>query len=153
MIESLTALIFSLIAPGSGQVFNGQYFKAGFFAFIFIFGRCVILPLIIRIFKFKDDISALKLIYIFNIIYPILIIISAVDAAYFATNISHNARGAFYAICALFIISTTYRALSNKFIVYSMSGREDLVKYILTSKNSQRQNEQQLKNEIGPDGK
>jgi hypothetical protein len=153
MIEGLTALIFSLIAPGSGQVFNEQYFKAGFFAFIFVFGRYVILPLIIRVLKFKDDVSALKIIYVFNIVYPILIIISAVDAAYFAANIPHNARGALYAIFSLFIISAAYRALSNKFIVYSMSGREDLVKYILTSKKAARQNEQPLKTKTSPDDK
>jgi len=131
MLWPVLALILSLIAPGSGQILNGQFFKGFLFAFIFVFGRYVLLPLAIRVCKFADDAKSLRLIYIFNIIYPIIIILSAVDACYHAVHALHNAQMAIYAVMAAVIIATMYKGMGARFIVYAMSGREDLLPYIL----------------------
>ena len=134
MLCAIIALILSLIAPGSGQIFNGQYGKGLAFAFIFVFGRYVLLPLAVRIFNFRDDVKNLKLIYAFNIIYPVLILISAVDAAYHAPRVSHSGLGAVYAVLAMVMISAMYRAVGTRLIVYCMCGREDMLQYILPRK-------------------
>jgi hypothetical protein len=131
MIYSLAALILSLAAPGSGQVFNGQYGKAAAFGCIFVFGRYVFLPLLLRAFAFKTDINSLRLIYIFNIMYPVVIILSAVDAAYHAPHMPHTYRGLLYAVFTAIALGAAYKGLANKFIVYAMCGREEMVKYIL----------------------
>ena len=134
MIYAAAALILSLIAPGSGQIFNGQYAKGLVFAFIFVFGRYVLLPLALRILNYKDDLKNLKLIYIFNIIYPVLILLSAVDAAYQASRVEHTGIGALYAVLAMLIISAMYRGMGSRLIVYGMCGREDMLQYILPRK-------------------
>lgn len=133
MISTITALILSLIAPGSGQIFNGHFLKGFCIAVLFMFGRTVILPLLIRIFNF-GKIKTLKLIYAFNIIYPILIIIAAIDAVLNAWKMPHTLTAAAYSFVLALVIISVYHGLKNSFIIYAMSGREDVAQYIIPSK-------------------
>ncbi|MDR1123863.1 MAG: hypothetical protein LBL61_04550 [Elusimicrobiota bacterium] len=136
MISSIAALILSLATPGSGQVFNGQYGKAAVFGCIFVFGRYVFLPLLLRIIAFKNDVNSLRLIYIFNIIYPVVIILSAVDAAYSAPHLTHTYHDLLYAFFAAISLGAAYKGLANKFIIYAMCGREDMAEYILVKRQN-----------------
>jgi hypothetical protein len=136
VIYSLVALILSLAAPGSGQIFNGQYGKAAVFGCIFVFGRYVFLPLLLRVIAFKNDINSLRLIYVFNIIYPVLIILSAVDGACRAPYAPHTYRSLLYAVFTAIALGAAYKGLANTFIVYAMCGREELVKYILVKRRN-----------------
>jgi hypothetical protein len=134
MTAAFACLIFSLIAPGSGQIFNGQYLKGAVFAFLFIFGPTVLLPLVIRIFKFKDDVKVLKIIYYFNVFYPVFLIIAVIDAAYAGMHTLHTFKGAVIALICAFVFASAHKGLRNGFIIYSMSGRRDIAQYILVKK-------------------
>lgn len=87
IINSITALIFSLICPGAGQMFYGSFTKAIIFSFIFVFGKIVILPLLIRIFKIRETQKILKFAYAFNIFYICVIILSILDAVFFGFSL------------------------------------------------------------------
>ena len=82
MLSIIIAFVLSLIAPGMGQVFNGQYLFGFCLALFFVFGRAVILPLLIRIINVK----LLKFIYCFNILFTVFIIITALDACLVAAR-------------------------------------------------------------------
>ncbi|MDR1684611.1 MAG: hypothetical protein LBR90_04030 [Elusimicrobiota bacterium] len=131
----ILALLLSLISAGAGQIYNGQYLKGAVFAGLFILGRSVLLPLLIRLFNFKDDINFLKLIYVFNIIYPLLTLAAAVDAAYFAFNTAHTLTQAALGVLAAVIFASAYRALRSGFIAAALSGRQNAAKYIFAARN------------------
>ena len=76
----------------------------------------------------------MRLIYAFNIVYPVLILISAVDAAYHASRVSHTGITMLYAVVAMVIIATMYRGMGRRLIVFAMCGREDLLPFILPRK-------------------
>ncbi|MBT3393417.1 MAG: hypothetical protein HOF38_03875 [Elusimicrobiaceae bacterium] len=86
-INILIAFLFSLICPGAGQMFYGGFLKATIFSFIFIFGKIVLLPLLVRIFKIKTTQKILKLTYSFNIFYVCVIILSILDSVFFASKL------------------------------------------------------------------
>jgi len=134
---AVSALTLSLIAPGAGQIFNGQYFKAAVFALLFAFGRTVFLPLLIRIINFKDTVKMLKFIYAFNTVYPAIILLAAADAAYFGRG-AHHSVDIIMAILAAFALVSIRKGLRHPFIIYSMSGREDIAKYIIPAKNREK---------------
>jgi len=68
-------------------MFYGGFLKATIFSFIFIFGKIVLLPLLVRIFKIKTTQKILKLTYSFNIFYVCVIILSILDSVFFASKL------------------------------------------------------------------
>ncbi len=83
IVNSLIALLFSLICPGAGQMFYGDFVKVIIFSFIFVFGKIVVLPLLIRIFRITKPEKILKFAYVFNIFYICVIVLSIIDAVFF----------------------------------------------------------------------
>lgn len=138
MLAGVFAFLISLIAPGSGQLFNGQYFKAALILGFFIFGKTVLLPLLIRIINFKERVSMLKFIYRFNILYPIIMLLSAIDAALKAPQIYHGAFTFLFAIITAIIAAGMYKNLQSAFIINSLSGLNDITPFILGKKNKQK---------------
>lgn len=135
MIAIVIAFLLSLAAPGIGQIFNGQYALGVCAVLFFVFARPVILPLLIRIINFKAQIKLLKFIYFFNIFYSIFIILAALDACLVAARVQNTSLlQAFYCSLLALILTGAGRALRSAFIVFTLSGREDIYKYIFVKK-------------------
>ena len=45
------ALLFSLVAPGAGQILNGDFAQGVLLGALFAFGKSVLLPLMLRILR------------------------------------------------------------------------------------------------------
>ncbi len=101
----------------------------------FIFGKTALLPLLIRIINFKSQVALLKFIYFFNILYPIVMIISAVDAAIKAPHIYHGALSFVFSVIMAAIAAGMYKNMQSPFIITALSGRQDITPYILGVKN------------------
>jgi len=139
MLCTISALILSLIVPGTGQIFNGSYILGSALALIFIFARPVILPLCIRFANFEDEPSLLKFIYVFNILFAVFIIITALDAALGASSCAKaSLLQAFYCLMLALILTGAGRALKSEFFVFTLSGRKGLYSYIFTPKVKKR---------------
>lgn len=135
MISILIAFILSVILPGSGQIFNGQFVLGAAAALFFVFARPAILPLAIRIINFKTEVKLLKFIYFFNIFYSVFIILTALDACFIAAKVQNNSLlQALYCLIFALILSGAARALKSSFIVSALSGRQDIYKYIFAKK-------------------
>lgn len=124
------ALILGLIVPGSAQIFNGQYLKGGLFVAFFLLGKCAFLPLLIRIIKFKERKNLLKFIYDFNIIYVAFIIVAIIDGVLGAFNTEHSIKIMIFSLILAFVVLNASKQLRNKFIVYALSGRNDIFDYL-----------------------
>ena len=130
MISVLYALILGFLVPGSAQVFNGQYLKGGLFVAFFLLGKSAILPLLIRLFKFKEKQKLLKFIYDFNIVYVAFIIVAVIDGFLGAFKAEHSLKIFLVSLVLVFCVITTAKQLKNKFIVYALSGRDDIFDYL-----------------------
>ncbi len=134
MFELLIAFILSATAPGAGQIFNGNTTSGIAILLFFIFGRTVFLPLMVRLLSLKSKISFLRLIYAFNILYIIVMIISVINAVIVAINAPHTLTGAVISFLIAMISISIYKGLRNAFIITALSGREDAAAYILSKK-------------------
>ena len=130
MISIIYALILGLLVPGSAQIFNGQYLKGSLFIAFFLLGKSAILPLLIRLFKFKEKQKLLKFIYDFNIVYAAFIIVSVIDGFLGAFKAEHSLKIFLVSLVLVFCVITTAKQLKNRFIVYALSGRNDIFKYL-----------------------
>ncbi|MDR0953146.1 MAG: hypothetical protein LBM71_03015 [Elusimicrobiota bacterium] len=137
MMGALLAFIFSGAAPGAGQIFNGQYLKGAIIAIIYIFGRMVFLPLLIRFLNLKDETKILKFMYGFNIFYIVFLILAIIDAVYFGLNTPHTIKGGVYSALLAFVFNAATKGMRSQFIVNAMSGRVDLAKYLIINKKTQ----------------
>lgn len=124
------ALILGLIVPGSAQIFNGQYLKGGLFVAFFLLGKCAFLPLLIRIIKFKEQKKLLKFIYDFNIVYVAFIIVAIIDGILGSFKTEHSIKIMIFSLILAFVVLNASKQLRNKFIVYSLSGRDDIFDYL-----------------------
>lgn len=121
-MNAFTAAILSLLAPGAGQIYNGQYLKAAVLAGAVIFGKSLILPLCLRAFAPRKKETGLKLILFFNYVYIALVLYAAADAGLCA--------GGFYAVnlaaailSAVAIISARKNSLQKN--LFSMISAEN----------------------------
>lgn len=73
----IVALVMSLIAPGSGQAYNGQRAKAFVFGGVSVFVPTLILPLILR----TSQNGAEWGMNFFGLAYPVITLMAIVDAA------------------------------------------------------------------------
>ncbi len=130
MISIFYALILGLLTPGSAQIFNGQYLKGSLMVAFFLLGKSAFLPLLIRLFKFKDKQKILKFIYDFNIIYAAFIIVAIIDGVWGAFNAEHSLKITFISLFLATFVINAAKQLRNKFIVYALSGREDIFDFL-----------------------
>ena len=130
MISIFYALILGLLTPGSAQIFNGQYLKGSLMVAFFLLGKSAFLPLLIRLFKFKDKQKILKFIYDFNILYAAFIIVAIIDGVVGSFKMEHSLKITLISLfLAIFVINAA-KQLRNKFIVYALSGRDDIFDFL-----------------------
>lgn len=124
------ALILNLLTPGSAQIFNGQYLKGSLFVAFFLLGKSAILPLLIRTIKFKEKQKILKFIYDFNIVYAAFIIVAIIDGFVGAFKVEHSLKITLISLVLVFCVITASKQLRNKFIVFALSGRDDIFDFL-----------------------
>ena len=115
-MELFLVTLFSLCAPGAGQVYNADYGKAAVFGGIFILLQPLAAPLLVRILKIRELRGVLKLAQTVNRIFIAAVILSVVDAVYSAykgyTALLHISwSGAAYAAVYAAAVSVCYRYL------------------------------------------
>ena len=130
MISVIYALILGLLTPGSAQIFNEQYLKGGLFVAFFLLGKSAILPLLIRAIQFKEKQKILKFIYDFNIVYAAFIIVAVIDGFVGAFKTEHTLKMTFISLLVAIFVINAAKQLRNKFIVYALSGRDDIFDYL-----------------------
>jgi len=118
-MNGVFSIVFSLLGPGAGQVFNGQLAKGLIFMLLFALWRSFFLPLFLRVFARTDLRRGLKIIYVFNIIYMFIIAGAVIDAFYF----SYSARGNFlFAFISVLCVRGAQRSTLNKNIFEMLCG-------------------------------
>ena len=130
MISIIYALILGLLVPGSAQIFNGQYLKGSLLVAFFLLGKSALLPLLIRLFNFTEKQKLLKFIYDFNIIYAAFIIVAVIDGFLGSFKAEHDLKIFLLSLVLVFCVITTAKQLKNKFIVYALSGRDDIFDFL-----------------------
>lgn len=124
------ALILGLLVSGSAQIFNGEYLKGSIFVAFFLLGKSTILPLLIRFFNFKEKQQVLKFIRNFNILYMSFIIAAFIDGIVGAFKTEHSLKLTIISLVLAILVINATNQLKNKFIVYSLSGRDDIFDFL-----------------------
>ena len=130
IIILIYALVLGLLVPGSAQIFNGQYLKGSLLVAFFLLGKSALLPLLIRLFKIKEKQKILKFIYNFNIFFLAFILVTVLDGVLGAFRGEHTIKETIIAIVLTILVLNAAKQLRNKFIVYALSGREDIFEYL-----------------------
>ena len=130
MISVLYALILGLLVPGSAQIFNGQYLKGSLFIAFFLLGKSALLPFLIRVFKFQEQQKLLKFIYDFNIVYAAFIIVAVIDGFLGAFKAEHTLKLTLISLVLAILVINAAKQLRNKFIVFALSGRDDIFDFL-----------------------
>ncbi len=128
------ALLFNLIMPGAGQIFLGQFVEGILFGLLFCLGRSALLPLSLRLFKVSTLKQTLKIFYVCNWCYILLIFIS-LFAVFFQRAGSEKK---YFLETIFFIISARliYKQTFNSFIFTTLSGRSGVWKILQNIRKS-----------------
>lgn len=124
------ALVLGLLVPGCAQIFNAQYLKGSLFVAFFLLSKSTILPLLIRFLNFKEKQKVLKLIQNFNILYVAFSIAAFIDGIVGAFNTEHSLKLTIISLVLAILVINAANQLKSKFIVYSLSGRDDIFEYL-----------------------
>ena len=115
------AVLFSLMAPGAGQVFAGKFVQGIIFGALYALGKSALLPLSLRVFKVTQLKRTLQFFYICNWGYIFLILYATVAAFFETRNVTETYFFAtlFFIICVRLVQKQTF----NKFIFTALCGR------------------------------
>ena len=118
---SWAALLFSLMAPGAGQIFIGKFWQGVLFGLLFSLGKSALLPLSLRLFKVTQLKRVLQFFYVCNWGYIVLILGAAFLAFFQAQTVEKN----YLLGTVLFIICVRviYKQTLNAFIFTALCGR------------------------------
>ena len=129
------ALVFSLMAPGAGQIFIGKFGQGILLGALFALGKSALLPLSLRVCKVTQLKSVLQFFYVCNWCYIILILTAALTA-FFQTAITEKKyflATLFFIICVRLIKKQTF----NAFIFTALCGRSGMWKILQSVSSSQ----------------
>lgn len=115
-------LVFSLIFPGAGQIYAGDYAPGVIIGLLFALGKSALLPLSFRAFKVNGLPRALTFFYVCNCGYIALICVAAAGALWrgFYTPDTHFLYAFLFAAAGI----AAYKNTFNKFIFTALCGRE-----------------------------
>ncbi len=130
MISFIYAAVLGCLVPGTAQIFNEQYLKGSLCVAFFLLGRSALLPLLVRFLKLKEKQKILKFIYNFNIVYVSFIFVCVIDGILGSFKTEHSLKITLISLALVFCVITASKQLKNKFIVYSLSGRDDIFDYL-----------------------
>lgn len=133
-MNPVLALAFSLIAPGSGQILNGQYGKGVVLGVLFALGKSAILPLFIRFFGISSEQGILRTLYAANWLSVLVIVYALADAVYDSFVLPGGRI--LTAVLAAFMIVAVYKNTFNNFIFTSLCGRAGIYPLLRRAKKS-----------------
>lgn len=128
------ALLFSLMAPGAGHIFTGDYTQGIVLGGLFSVGRSGLLPLSLRLFKVQSERGMLQAFYACNWFYILLILYAAVSA--FLQTESNTSAHFLYAIFSVICISVAYKKTFSAFIFSAICGRKNAYAFYLKNRKS-----------------
>lgn len=133
-MTAAVSLLFSLVCPGAGQVYAGDYASGICIGFLFALGKSALLPLAVRIFHADDLPRALKLFYACNWFYILLILGAACGALWrgFYARETHFLYAFLFACAGI----AAYKNTFNKFIFTSLCGREGVWEVLMKTRKS-----------------
>ena len=128
------ALLFSLMAPGAGQIFIGKFWQGILFGLLFALGKSALLPLSLRVCKVTQLKQMLQFFYVCNWGYIVLILVAAFSAFLQAAQIEKKYFLAtlFFIICVRLIKKQTF----NAFIFTALCGRSGVWKILQSMRSS-----------------
>lgn len=118
------ALLFSLIAPGSGHALTGDWTQAIIIGALFALGKNALLPLCLRLFKVQTLRSTLLFFYACNCLQIVLIFYACISAFWYGLQ-AHEMyflRACLVAVAIILVQKNT----KNKFIFTALCGREGM---------------------------
>lgn len=133
-MNGFLALLLSMIAPGSGQIFNGDYWLGAALGVMFSLGKTALLPLMVRAFKVRSEEGILKLFYWFNWLYSLCVLFAIVQATAcgFSVSIVHP----WTAVLCAFMIVSVYRNTHKEILFSALCGRRGLYQILLPVRKS-----------------
>lgn len=133
-MNPILAFVFSLVAPGSGQILNGQYGKGLVLGVLFALGKSAVLPLFIRFFGISSRRGVLRTLYAANWLTVLVIVYALVDAVYDAFVLPGGQI--LTAVLAALMIVAVYKNTFNNFIFTALCGREGIYPLLRPVKKS-----------------
>lgn len=114
-------LVFSLIFPGAGQIYCGDYAAGITVGVFFALGKSTFLPLAVRVFRVDNLLRALQFFYVCNWFYIALICCAAAGAFWrgFSVRDTHFLYAFLFALAGIAVYKNTF----NKFIFTALCGR------------------------------
>lgn len=126
---SMVALLVSLMAPGAGQIFCGNFLQGIIWGTLFALGKSALLPLCLRIFKIKKLKTTLYAFYVWNWIYIFVILVAAFAAFAQAQAVTKNyfLQTVLFILCVRIVKKQTF----NSFIFTALCGRSGVWNILL----------------------
>lgn len=123
-MTALTALLLSLVAPGAGHIFNGNYTEGIFLGVLFAFGKSTLLPLGLRLFKVSRLKRTLQILYAVNCFYIVLILYASLSSFWHGFYVRETHL--WYAILFALAVTLAYKNTLNAFIFTALCGRTEV---------------------------
>ncbi len=120
-MTAFISLLFSLVCPGAGQIYAGDYGAGVIIGALFALGKSALLPLSFRVFKVNDLPRALRFFYACNWCYIVLICGASLGAFWRGWNTKDTHF--LYAFLFAVAIIAAYKNAFNKFIFTALCGR------------------------------
>ena len=122
------ALLVSFIAPGAGQILIGKFALGILIGLLFSLGKSALLPLSLRMLGVKQLQQMLRVVYVCNWGYILLIFTAALLSVFQAQGVQHAHVVAtiFFIICVRVIKKQTF----NAFIFTALCGRSGMWKIL-----------------------
>lgn len=133
-MTAFMSLIFSLVYPGAGQIYAGDYVAGIAIGLLFMLGKSALLPLALRAGKVDDLPRALRFFYVCNWGYIVLILGAAACAFWrgFYARETHFLYAFLFALAGI----TAYKNTFNKFIFTALCGREGVWEVLVKMRKS-----------------
>ena len=121
-MTAAVSVLFSLIFPGAGQIYTGDYALGIGIGLLFALGKSAVLPLSLRVLKVNDLVRALKFFYVCNWCYIVLILGAAAGALWrgFYVRETHFLYAFLFACAGI----AAYKNTFNPFIFTALCGRK-----------------------------
>lgn len=127
-MNGIWAFLISLVAPGAGQIFNGQYGLGVLLGGMFALGKTALLPLLVRLLKIRTEVAALRLVYWFNWAYGLCVLFAIFQAA--VVGFEQTQRHPWTALISAFAIVCVYKNTMKEVLFEALCGRAGIYQLI-----------------------
>ena len=121
-MTAVLAVLFSLIAPGAGHALTGDWIQAVVLGGVFALGKNALLPFGLRVFRVDTLARVLKIFYVCNWCYVVLIFYAIASAFWCGLHASQMQIGKAILFAGMVIL--VQKNTQNKFIFTALCGRD-----------------------------